>query len=94
MFPRCGVPDAFESWAEYEGFLRFLYGTGSVTEHTQLWWSVRLHLAYPTVEIRICDAQPELAEARSLAALVLRADRADRDAPSTRGSRSDVTRTA
>jgi len=40
-----------------------------VTEHTQLWWSVRLHLAYPTVEIRICDAQPELAEARSLAAL-------------------------
>jgi carboxylate-amine ligase len=69
MFPRCGVPDAYESWAEYETFLRFLYGTGSVTEHTQLWWSVRLHLAYPTVEIRICDAQPELAEARSLAAL-------------------------
>ncbi len=42
MFPRCGVPDAFESWEEYERFLRFLYGTGSVTEHTQLWWSVRL----------------------------------------------------
>jgi glutamate---cysteine ligase / carboxylate-amine ligase len=69
MFPRCGVPDAYESWDEYERFLRFLYGTGSVTEHTQLWWSVRLHLAYPTVEIRICDAQPELTEARSLAAL-------------------------
>jgi carboxylate-amine ligase len=69
MFPRCGVPDAYGSWAEYERFLRFLYGTGSVTEHTQLWWSVRLHLAYPTVEIRICDGQPELAEARSLAAL-------------------------
>ena len=70
MFPRCGVPDAFESWAEYESFLRFLYGTGSVTEHTQLWWSVRLHLAFPTVEIRICDGQPELSEAISLAALV------------------------
>ncbi len=69
MFPRCGIPDTFESWAEYEAFLRFLYATGSVTEHTQLWWSVRLHLAFPTVEIRICDAQPELAEARSLAAL-------------------------
>lgn len=69
MFPRCGIPDAFGTWAEYERFLRFLYGTGSVTEHTQLWWSVRLHLAFPTVEIRICDAQPELAEARSLAAL-------------------------
>ena len=70
MFPRCGVPDAFASWDEYERFLRFLYGTGSVTEHTQLWWSVRLHLAFPTVEIRICDGQPELAEARSLVALV------------------------
>ncbi|MFN8186033.1 MAG: YbdK family carboxylate-amine ligase [Gaiellales bacterium] len=69
MFPRCGVPDAFGTWGQYEGFLRFLYGTGSVTEHTQLWWSVRLHLQYPTVEIRICDAQPELVEARSLAAL-------------------------
>lgn len=69
MFPRCGIPDAYASWDEYERFLRFLYGTGSVTEHTQLWWSVRLHLAYPTVEIRICDGQPELAEARSLAAL-------------------------
>jgi carboxylate-amine ligase len=69
MFPRCGVPDTFGTWAEYEQFLRFLYGTGSVTEHTQLWWSVRLHLAFPTVEIRICDAQPELAEAQSLAAL-------------------------
>jgi carboxylate-amine ligase len=70
MFPRCGVPDAYSSWTEYEDFLRFLYATGSVTEHTQLWWSVRLHLAYPTVEIRICDGQPELGEARSLAALI------------------------
>ena len=68
FFPRCGVPDAFSSWAEYEGFVRFLYDTGSITEHTQLWWSVRPHLAFPTVEIRICDGQPELAEAQSLAA--------------------------
>ena len=49
--------------------MRFLYDTGSITEHTQLWWSVRPHLAFPTVEIRICDGQPELAEAQSLAAL-------------------------
>src|SRR5439155_7792333 len=46
------------------------YETGSVTEHTQLWWSVRPHLQFPTVEVRICDAQPEIAEARSLVALV------------------------
>src|SRR5262245_38152363 len=68
FFPRCGVPDAFTSWAEYEGFVRFLYETGSITEHTQLWWSVRPHLAFPTVEIRICDGQPEVAEAQALAA--------------------------
>ena len=68
FFPRCGVPDAFPSWAEYESFVRFLYDTGSITEHTQLWWSVRPHLSFPTVEIRICDGQPELAEATALAA--------------------------
>jgi carboxylate-amine ligase len=69
MFPRCGIPDALDGWDEWERYIRFLYETGSVTEHTQLWWSVRPHLAFPTVEIRICDAQPELAESRSLAAL-------------------------
>jgi len=68
FFPRCGVPDAFLSWSEFEGFVRFLYDTGSVTEHTQLWWSVRPHLAFPTVEVRVCDGQPDLAEAQSLAA--------------------------
>src|ERR687886_2490594 len=70
MFPRCGVPDAFAGWREYEDYVRFLYDTGSITEHTQLWWSVRPHLAFPTVETRISDAQPELGEARSLAALI------------------------
>jgi carboxylate-amine ligase len=70
MFPRCGIPDAFGSWHEYERYVRFLYDTGSITEHTQLWWSVRPHLAFPTVEIRICDGQPDLAEAQSLAALM------------------------
>jgi carboxylate-amine ligase len=70
MFPRCGVPDAFADWDEYERYVRFLYDTGSITEHTQLWWSVRPHLAFPTVEIRICDGQPELGEAQALAALM------------------------
>ena len=68
FFPRCGVPDAFASWQQYEDYVRFLYETGSVTEHTQLWWSVRPHLAFPTVEIRIADGQPDLAEAQALAA--------------------------
>jgi glutamate---cysteine ligase / carboxylate-amine ligase len=68
FFPRCGVPDAFASWRQYEDYVRFLYETGSVTEPTQLWWSVRPHLGFPTVEIRICDAQPELEDAQALAA--------------------------
>jgi carboxylate-amine ligase len=69
MFPRCGIPDAFSGWDEWETYVRFLYESGSIVENTQIWWSVRPHLAFPTVEIRICDAQPDLGEARSLAAL-------------------------
>ena len=70
MFPRCGVPDVFDGWDEWERYVRFLYETRSITEHTQIWWSVRPHLAFPTVEIRICDAQPTLDEARALAAFI------------------------
>jgi carboxylate-amine ligase len=69
MFPRCGIPDDYDGWDSFERYVRFLYDTGSIDEHTQLWWSVRPHLAFPTVEIRICDAQPDLQDARSLAAL-------------------------
>jgi carboxylate-amine ligase len=70
MFPRCGVPDVYDGWTGFERYVRFLYNTRSIDEHTQLWWSVRPHLAFPTVEIRICDAEPDLAEAQSLAALI------------------------
>jgi carboxylate-amine ligase len=69
MFPRCGIPDAYGDWRSFKDYISFLYRTSSITEHTQIWWSVRPHLAYPTVEIRIADAQPDLAEAQALAAL-------------------------
>ena len=68
MFPRCGIPDAYGNWQGWEDYVSFLYRTGSVTEHTQIWWSVRPHLAFPTIEIRIADGQPDLGEAQSLAA--------------------------
>jgi glutamate---cysteine ligase / carboxylate-amine ligase len=68
MFPRCGIPDPYGDWQGWEDYVSFLYRTGSVTEHTQIWWSVRPHLAFPTIEIRIADGQPDLAEAQSLAA--------------------------
>ncbi|HEY3921921.1 MAG TPA: YbdK family carboxylate-amine ligase [Gaiellaceae bacterium] len=69
MFPRCGIPDAYDGWRGFDDYVEFLYRTGSINEHTQLWWSVRPHLAYPTIELRIMDAQPELGESQSLAAL-------------------------
>ncbi len=69
MFPRCGIPDVYDGWQGFEDYARFLYRTGSIDEHTQLWWSVRPHLGYPTVEVRICDAQPDLTESQSVAAL-------------------------
>ena len=70
LFPRAGVPDAYDGWDGFERYVRFLYDTRSIDEHTQMWWSVRPHLAFPTIEIRICDAQPDLEQAQSLAALI------------------------
>jgi len=69
MFPRCGIPDTYDGWHGFEDYVSFLYRTGSITEHTQIWWSIRPHLAFPTVEVRIADAQPDLGEAQALAAL-------------------------
>jgi glutamate---cysteine ligase / carboxylate-amine ligase len=69
MFPRCGIPDVYGSWDVYEDYVRLLFRTESILEHTQIWWSVRPHLAFPTVELRICDGQPDLGESISLAAL-------------------------
>jgi carboxylate-amine ligase len=69
-FPRCGVPEPFGGWDEYERYVRFLFETGSIVEHTQIWWSIRPHLAFPTVEIRICDGQPTLGESQALAAFM------------------------
>ena len=68
FFPRCGVPDSYGDWNTFEEYVRFLFDTGSIHEHTEMWWSVRPHLAFPTVEIRICDAQPLQDESISLAA--------------------------
>jgi carboxylate-amine ligase len=69
MFPRCGIPDAYDGWAGFEDYVSFLYRTRSITEHTQLWWSVRPHLAYPTIELRIMDGQPDVRETQLVAAL-------------------------
>jgi carboxylate-amine ligase len=69
-FPRCGIPDPFGSWAGYEDYVRFLIETNSIVEQTQIWWSVRPHHSFGTVELRICDAQTSAADSTGLEALV------------------------
>lgn len=69
-FPRCGVPSPFLDWASYAEFVGMLQRTGSAVESTQLWWSVRPHHQFGTVEVRICDAQTRGEESFALAGLV------------------------
>jgi carboxylate-amine ligase len=69
-FPRCGVPSVFGSWAEYASFIDLLARTNSIVEYTQVWWSVRPHNAFGTVEVRICDAQSSGDASFELAALI------------------------
>ncbi|HXB63494.1 MAG TPA: YbdK family carboxylate-amine ligase [Solirubrobacteraceae bacterium] len=70
-FPRCGVPDAFGGWGAYREYIEALLRTNSIVEFTQVWWSVRPHFAFGTVEVRICDAQPTAGESEALAALIV-----------------------
>jgi glutamate---cysteine ligase / carboxylate-amine ligase len=70
-FPRCGVPDAFGGWRAYREYIEFLLATGSIMEFTQVWWSVRPHFSFGTVELRICDAQATAQESEALAALMV-----------------------
>jgi glutamate---cysteine ligase / carboxylate-amine ligase len=70
-FPRCGVPSPFVDWDTYAGFVDLLRRTNSVVESTQLWWSVRPHHSFGTVEVRICDAQTRGGDATALAGLIV-----------------------
>jgi len=70
-FPRCGVPDHFGGWQAYREYIEFLLATRSIVEFTQVWWSVRPHFSFGTVEVRICDAQATAGESEALAALIL-----------------------
>jgi glutamate---cysteine ligase / carboxylate-amine ligase len=70
-FPRCGVPDVFGSWQAYRDYVAFLIETRSIVEFTQVWWSVRPHFAFGTVEVRICDAQSTAGESDALSELIV-----------------------
>jgi carboxylate-amine ligase len=70
-FPRCGVPDPFGGWDAFADYLDFLVSTRSIVEYTQVWWSIRPHPAFGTVEVRICDAQATADESEGLTALIV-----------------------
>lgn len=70
MFPRCGVHEPFRTWGAYAGFIESLKRADAIVEATQLWWSVRPHHRFGTVEFRICDAQTDGQESFALAGLI------------------------
>jgi carboxylate-amine ligase len=70
-FPRCGVPDAFGDWRTFRDYLELLIATRSIVEYTQVWWSVRPHFSFGTVEVRITDVQADAAESDALSGLIV-----------------------
>ena len=69
-FPRTGIPDAFDSLSEYEDYLKLLVKTSCVDNAKKIWWDIRLHPFFDTLEIRICDAQSRVADTIAIAALI------------------------
>jgi glutamate---cysteine ligase / carboxylate-amine ligase len=69
-FPRTGIPDAFESLSEYEDYLKLLVATNCIDNAKKIWWDIRLHPFFDTIEFRICDAQSRVDDTIALAALM------------------------
>jgi carboxylate-amine ligase len=69
-FPRTGIPDYFESISEYNDYVNLLIKTGCIDEATKIWWDVRLHPVYSTIEVRICDIPLTVDETIAIAALI------------------------
>src|ERR1044072_923043 len=68
--PRTGIPDAFQSLSEYEDYLKLLVATNCIDNPKKIWWDVRLHPFFNTIEFRICDAQSRIDDTIALAALM------------------------
>jgi carboxylate-amine ligase len=68
--PRTGIPDAFQSLSEYEDYLKLLVSTNCIDNAKKIWWDVRLHPFFDTIEFRICDAQSRVDDTIALAALM------------------------
>jgi len=68
-FPRTNIPDFFDSWGEYQNFVNLLVKTNCVLDGRQIWWDLRPHAIYPTLEYRICDIPLRVDETIAIAAL-------------------------
>jgi carboxylate-amine ligase len=68
-FPRTGMPEYFETPAEFDEFVRILVGTNSIDNGKKIWWDVRPHPFFETIEFRVCDVPMRLEETLTLAAL-------------------------
>jgi len=69
-FPRTGIPDAFESLSEYEDYCKLLVKTGCIDNPKKIWWDIRLHPFFNTLEMRVCDAQSRVEDTLAMAALI------------------------
>jgi carboxylate-amine ligase len=68
-FPRTGVPEQFESWSEYENFVNLLVKLNCIDNGKKIWWDVRPHPTFGTLEFRMCDVTTKIEEAVAIAAL-------------------------
>ncbi|MBA3328176.1 MAG: carboxylate-amine ligase [Solirubrobacterales bacterium] len=70
QFPRVGMPPAYRDWEDYERQLNFMVSSGVMADYTYLWYDVRPHPNFGTVEIRCCDSQTHVEHTLALAALI------------------------
>ncbi|MFQ5536375.1 MAG: carboxylate-amine ligase [Gemmatimonadota bacterium] len=68
-FPRTGMPPRFSTYAEYEHIVDVLIRAGSIEDPSKIWWDIRPHHLYPTLEFRVCDVCTRMEDAVSLAAM-------------------------
>lgn len=69
-FPRTGIPPSFTSAAEFENYVNLLISTGSIDNGKKLWWDMRPHPFFNTLEFRICDIATKVEECLALAAMM------------------------
>jgi glutamate---cysteine ligase / carboxylate-amine ligase len=69
-FPRSGMPDAFDSYAQWDALMQRAMGLGAMEDYTFVWWDVRPHPKFGTIEVRVCDGQTRLRDSLALAALI------------------------